>query len=110
MFPETRLRRFRLNENIRSMVRESRVHADQLIYPIFVVEGEDQINPIGSMPGINQFSLDHLLEEVEPEPMSFAETYYIARYMFEEAIAGGEKPENGRTIYEQTALAASCVF
>ena len=35
MFPETRLRRFRLNENIRSMVRESRVHADQLIYPIF---------------------------------------------------------------------------
>ena len=65
MFPETRLRRFRLNENIRSMVRESRVHADQLIYPIFVVEGEDQINPIGSMPGINQFSLDHLLEEVE---------------------------------------------
>ena len=65
MFPETRLRRFRLNENIRSMVRESRVHVDQLIYPIFVVEGEDQINPIGSMPGINQFSLDHLLEEVE---------------------------------------------
>ena len=47
------------------MVRESRVHADQLIYPIFVVEGEDQINPIGSMPGIKQFSLDHLLEEVE---------------------------------------------
>ena len=65
MFPETRLRRFRLNENIRSMVRESRVHAEQLIYPIFVVEGEDQINPIASMPGINQFSLDHLLEEVE---------------------------------------------
>jgi len=65
MFPETRLRRFRLNENIRSMVRESRVHTDQLIYPIFVVEGEDQINPIASMPGVSQFSLDHLLEEVE---------------------------------------------
>ena len=65
MFPQTRMRRFRKNETIRKMVRESRVHAEQLIYPIFVVEGEDQINPIDSMPGIYQYSLDHLLEEVE---------------------------------------------
>ena len=64
MFPETRMRRFRRTENIRKLVRETRVHAEQLIYPIFVVEGEDQINPIDSMPGINQYSLDHLLEEV----------------------------------------------
>lgn len=65
MFPETRMRRFRKNETIRSMVRESRVHTEQLIYPIFVVEGDDQQNPIPSMPGIYQYSLDHLLEEVE---------------------------------------------
>lgn len=65
MFPETRMRRFRRNENIRKLVRESRVHAEQLIYPIFVVEGDDQVNPIPSMPGIYQYSLDHLLEEVK---------------------------------------------
>ena len=65
MFPETRMRRFRKNETIRSMVRESRVHTEQLIYPIFVVEGDDQKNPIPSMPGIYQYSLDHLLEEVK---------------------------------------------
>ena len=65
MFPQTRMRRFRRNENIRKLVRESRVHAEQLIYPIFVVAGEDQINPVNSMPGIYQYSLDHLLEEVE---------------------------------------------
>lgn len=65
MFPETRMRRFRKNEIIRSMVRESRVHTEQLIYPIFVVEGNDQKNPIPSMPGIYQYSLDHLLEEVK---------------------------------------------
>ncbi len=65
MFPETRMRRFRKNETIRNMVRESRVHTEQLIYPIFVVEGDDQQNPIPSMPGIYQYSLDHLLEEVE---------------------------------------------
>jgi len=64
MFPQTRMRRYRKNDAIRRMVRESRVHAEQLIYPIFVVEGEDQINPIDSMPGIYQYSLDHLLEEV----------------------------------------------
>ena len=65
MFPETRMRRFRKNETIRSMVRESRVHTEQLIYPIFVVEGDDQKNLIPSMPGIYQYSLDHLLEEVK---------------------------------------------
>lgn len=65
MFPETRMRRFRKNETIRSMVRESRVHTEQLIYPIFVVDGDDQKNPIPSMPGIYQYSLDHLLEEVK---------------------------------------------
>lgn len=65
MFPETRMRRYRRTQNIRNFVKETRVHAEQLIYPIFVLEGEDQINPIASMPGVCQFTLDHLLEEVE---------------------------------------------
>lgn len=65
MFPMTRMRRFRKNETIRKMVRESRVHVEQLIYPIFVVEAENEVNPIDSMPGINQYSLDRVLEEVD---------------------------------------------
>ena len=65
MFPTTRMRRFRKNETIRKMVRESRVHVEQLIYPIFVVEAENEVNPIDSMPGINQYSLDRVLEEVD---------------------------------------------
>ncbi len=65
MFPTTRMRRYRRSENIRRMVREYRVHAEQLIYPIFVAEGEDILRPVDSMPGICQYSLDHLLEEVD---------------------------------------------
>ncbi len=58
-------RRLRFSENMRSLVRENHIRTDELIYPIFVVEGENQINPVQSMPGICQYSLDHLLEEVK---------------------------------------------
>ncbi len=58
-------RRLRSSENMRSLIRENHISTDELIYPIFVVEGEDKINPVESMPGICQYSLDHLLEEVK---------------------------------------------
>lgn len=59
-----RTRRLRNSEKLRSLVRENAVRIDELIYPVFVVEGKNQINPIESMPGICQYSLDHLLEEI----------------------------------------------
>lgn len=65
MFPNVRMRRYRQNGLIRNMVREIHLNKDEYIYPIFVIEGEDIKNPVPSMPGIYQFSLDHLLEEVE---------------------------------------------
>lgn len=65
MFPEQRMRRLRRTQNIRNMVQEVQLNMNDYIYPIFVVEGEDIKNPIKSMPGIYQFSLDHLLEEVQ---------------------------------------------
>lgn len=58
-------RRLRSSENMRSLIRENHIRTEELIYPIFVVEGEDKINPVESMPGICQYSLDHLLEEVK---------------------------------------------
>lgn len=65
MYPETRMRRYRRNSAIRNMLQESRLHVEQLIYPLFVVEGEDKIEPVESMPGVNRYSLDHILEEVD---------------------------------------------
>lgn len=59
-----RRRRLRVNETIRELVRETSVQVSDLIYPIFVIEGENQKNPVDSMPGIYQYSLDRLGEEL----------------------------------------------
>ena len=47
-----RMRRLRVNENMRSLVRETSVEISDLVYPIFVEEGENIAEPIPSMPGI----------------------------------------------------------
>ena len=49
---------------MRDMVRENHVRIDELIYPIFVTEGENIKHPVESMPGIYQYSLDRLSEEI----------------------------------------------
>lgn len=60
-----RTRRLRANEAIRSMVRENHVRVDELIYPIFVIEGTNICNPVNSMPSICQYSIDRLPEELD---------------------------------------------
>lgn len=50
---------------MRSFVRENRVSVEDLIYPMFVIEGENLKNPVPSMPGIYQYSLDRMGEELE---------------------------------------------
>ncbi len=62
-FPETRLRRLRKTEIIRDMIRETVVSLDDLIMPLFVCPGEGVRNPISSMPGNDQLSVDLLVEE-----------------------------------------------
>ena len=64
-FPETRLRRLRKNSIIRDMVSETQVRVEQLIMPYFVCPGNKVNNPIGSMPGVSQLSIDFLVEEVK---------------------------------------------
>lgn len=60
-----RPRRLRINEQMRSLVRETKLHVEELIYPLFVVEGENIKNEIPSMPEVYHFSLDKLKEEIE---------------------------------------------
>lgn len=59
-----RRRRLRASENLRALVRETAVSVSDLIYPVFVMEGENIKNPIDSMPGIYQYSIDRLDEEL----------------------------------------------
>lgn len=57
-FPATRMRRMRQAEWSRRLVRENRLTADDLIWPIFVVDGENQKIPVASMPGVDRLSID----------------------------------------------------
>jgi porphobilinogen synthase len=59
-----RLRRLRVSEAVRELVRETRLCVSELVYPIFIIEGENIKEPIPSMPGIFQFSIDRLDEEL----------------------------------------------
>ena len=63
-FPRARLRRNRADGWTRRLVAENRLSADDLIWPIFIVEGENQRQPIASMPGVERLSLDLLLPAV----------------------------------------------
>ncbi len=60
-----RPRRLRISAALRDMVAEVRFHKDMLIYPYFVEKGKNLISPISSMPGINHFSPDTLMKDVE---------------------------------------------
>ncbi|RJX22751.1 MAG: porphobilinogen synthase [Ammonifex sp.] len=64
-FPVTRLRRLRVNEAIRRLVRETRLDAGDLIYPVFVMEGKGSVVPVEAMPGIKRFTVDTLPDEIE---------------------------------------------
>ncbi len=62
-FPQQRLRRTRRTAGLRGLVRETRLSPEDFVYPIFVTAGEDVKNPIASMPGIFQLSINHAVEE-----------------------------------------------
>ena len=60
-----RMRRLRASETLRSMVRENHVRVEELIYPVFVTAGTGICHPVASMPGICQYSIDRLGEELD---------------------------------------------
>lgn len=64
-FPITRMRRLRQNDTLRRMVRETRVCRDDLVLPLFVVEGSGVHEPVASLPGVFRHSVDMLVNEVK---------------------------------------------
>lgn len=63
-FPARRMRRMRRDKFSRELMAENRLHASDLIYPVFVLEGENQREAVPSMPGVERLSIDLLLEHV----------------------------------------------
>jgi porphobilinogen synthase len=63
-YPSYRMRRLRRTPAIRDMVRETKLQLDDLVYPLFVIAGENIKNPISSMPGCYQLSIGNVIPEV----------------------------------------------
>jgi porphobilinogen synthase len=64
-FPEVRMRRMRRDDFSRRLMREHRLTADDLIYPVFVLDGNRRSEAVPSMPGVERVSLDRLLPVAE---------------------------------------------
>jgi porphobilinogen synthase len=64
-YPAFRPRRMRRDEFSRRMMRERRLSTDDLIYPVFVIDGKNQEQPVASMPGVSRYTLDKLLGVAE---------------------------------------------
>ena len=65
IFPATRLRRNRRDDFSRRLVRENQLSVDDLIYPVFVLDGSNRREEVPSMPGVERLSIDLLLKEAE---------------------------------------------
>jgi porphobilinogen synthase len=64
-FPRRRMRRMRRDEFSRRLQREHVLTADDLIYPVFVIEGKNRTEPVPSMPGVRRYTVDRLLKHAE---------------------------------------------
>lgn len=64
-FPATRLRRMRQSPALRELAQENRLHVSDLILPLFVIEGQNQSQDIGSMPGVQRNSIDLTVEKAK---------------------------------------------
>ncbi|MEP7066861.1 MAG: porphobilinogen synthase [Gemmatimonadota bacterium] len=64
-FPEYRPRRLRRTESLRRLIQETHLSASQLVLPLFVRSGSKVRNPVGSMPGVSQLSVDEMLRDVD---------------------------------------------
>ncbi|HET9112723.1 MAG TPA: porphobilinogen synthase [Burkholderiales bacterium] len=65
IYPLTRMRRMRRDGFSRRLMRENTLTADDLIYPVFVLDGENRSEPVASMPGVERVSLDRLLHSAQ---------------------------------------------
>ncbi len=97
-FPLTRLRRTRKSEALRGLVRENHLGVEDLIWPVFVREGENEATPIPSMPGVERLTIDRLVraavEAYELGIPAICLFPYIEPELKTEDCAGAWDPDN----------------
>ena len=104
IFPDTRMRRLRYQDFSRRLVRENKLSVDDLIYPMFVIEGNKQRETIPSMPGIERLSIDLILDEAR-----HAVQLGIPAIALFPVTAAEKKSDDAREAYNPKGLAQRCV-
>ena len=92
-----RSRRLRKSENFRRLVREARLHIDDFIAPVFMIDGDNIKNDIPSMPGIYKWSVDRVNEEID----SLLDSGISRIILFG---IPGKKDEHGSDSYSETGI------
>ena len=64
-YPATRMRRNRMKAFSRRMLAEHKLSVDDLIWPLFVIKGDDTVEPVTSMPGVSRHSIDRLVTQAQ---------------------------------------------
>ncbi|HEX2492749.1 MAG TPA: porphobilinogen synthase [Steroidobacter sp.] len=103
-FPRTRMRRMRRDAFSRRLMRENTLSADNLIYPMFVIEGGNRREPVASMPDIERVTIDQLVREAE----ELARLGVPALALFPVTRADA-KSEDGREAWNPEGLAQRAV-
>ena len=103
-FPRLRLRRLRRGETWRRAVRETSLSTDDLVYPLFVVGGEAVRNPVASMPGVFQLSVDLIVEEARE-----VHALGISAVILFGVPDGGEKDAEGSAGYDPEGLVPTAI-
>jgi porphobilinogen synthase len=103
-FPRTRLRRMRRDAFSRRLMRESSLSADNLIYPMFVIDGHGRREPVSSMPGVERVTIDELVREAE----EITRLGVPALALFP-VTAATAKSEDGREAWNPEGLAQRAV-
>jgi porphobilinogen synthase len=95
-FPLHRMRRLRSSESMRTLVRETRLSASQLVLPLFICEGEGIRRDISSMPGHAQLSIDHIVNECrEAKELGLGGIILFGIPAAKDEIASGAYAEDG---------------
>jgi porphobilinogen synthase len=104
-YPATRPRRMRRDDSTRRLMRENHLHVDDLIYPMFIIEGNARREVIESMPGIERVSIDELLQEAE----QLVKLGIPAIALFP-VIAADKKSEDAAEAWNPNGLAQTAVM
>jgi porphobilinogen synthase len=102
--PAIRMRRMRRDDFSRRLMRESQLTVDDLIYPLFIIEGKGQREKVDSMPGVERVSIDELLKEAE----QLVQLGVPAIALFP-VVGENKKSEDAREAYNPEGLAQRAV-